>query len=176
MKSENEKWSRFAPAPLQIYNLQVKLNEIQCHSASDSLWSTGVEMHAHCCCLKYYQIRCQLYQKSKCMCSPAQARWDPPSLSPGPPSSGAALPPCLRSAESTRGQHKPNMGQSGTGAPCCRINCDVIASLTFSASDKTVLAWIMATCSSFLKFWGNGKQNINKVHVLDGDVYMAYVI
>lgn len=30
--------------------------------------------------------------------------WDPPSLSPGPSSSGAALPPSLQSVESTRGQ------------------------------------------------------------------------
>lgn len=29
--------------------------------------------------------------------------------------------------------------------------------LTFSASDKTVLAWMMATCSSFLKFYRRGK-------------------
>lgn len=34
--------------------------------------------------------------------------------------------------------------------------------ITFSARDSTVLAWIIATCSSFLKFcvgWGGEKEN-----------------
>lgn len=47
-------------------------------------------------------------------------------------------------------------------------NHDIVSKPTFSANDKTVLAWMMATCSSFLKFYTEGKKNawINIVYVL----------
>lgn len=74
-----------------------------------------------------------------------------PSLFLSPSSSGAELPLCLLSAESTRGRQTTNIQSAAvekTGAKRCSIQF----LLTFSAKDKTVLAWMIATCSSFLKF------------------------
>lgn len=77
-----------------------------------------------------------------------------PSQSQDPSSSGAALPPSPQSAESTRGQQRAKREPANF---CLWTSSSsfysVLSILTFSASDKTVLAWMMATCSSFLKFY-----------------------
>ncbi len=105
---------------------------------------------------------------------PVQDCCDSPSLSPSPPSSGAALPLSPQSVESTRGQQTATYESARhklfwvLTLSCYQRTHDLISKLTFSASDKTVLAWMMATCSSFLKFYTKRKKKtwINNVPVL----------